>query len=228
MTRRGKGPLIPVLNAHNQFVLQSMGVPSGRDRTLVAERIRKTDPTANKPKVVEGEIDSLTALENLLEHLHTRGVIINKTVRGGSFGVEQKNAILVNPNSPIPLMVTQGSSDTASTTNTASTVAAMSTALTLAPGKWAVIVIVGIILSHSAGGTVGISAEIEGMEGTVRLVSTVPTTGARCEANIAKVAEADWIQGEQVLNLRARFRSNTAGTTSAKNPSIIGIAYRME
>jgi hypothetical protein len=227
--RRGKGPLINVQNAHTQETLRLLGVTSGHEKMLADQRLQRAEPGSDKPKAVTGNIDDGTVFNDLLNVLEARNIITNKAVRGGAFGVEHRNAMLVNADSPLLLFVTQSASDTASTTNTGSTVLAAETALTLGTGKWAVTVLVGMILAHSTSSTVAISAEIEGNEGTVRTVTNATaTTGVRCEANISLTAEVDWLQGEQLLHLRARFRSQTSGTTSARNPTIIGYAKRMD
>lgn len=228
--RKRPAQLVQPLNGHTQEVLRILGVPSGKDRTLADQRAKKVDPTAGKPKVLEGNVDDGTLAMNLANLLHSQGTIVNKGVRGGRFGDELKNVTLVNANSPLHLFYTQGASDTASTTNVApaATVVAASNAVTLGVGKWAVIALASIVLSHSTGATVGVSAEIEGVEGTLRQVATAAAPGVRCEAHLSLVDEADWIQGEQTLNVRARFQSVTAGTTSAKNPSISIVAKRME
>jgi hypothetical protein len=228
MTRKRPPKLVDPQNAHNAVTLQLLGVPTGKDRSIADQRARLAEPGSDRPKVVTGNIDDGTVFNDLLNVLQQRNIIVNKAERGGQFGVEHRNAMLVNADSPLFLFNSQGTSDTASTTNTGSTVVAFSTGITLGVGKWAIIAIASIILGHSTGGTVGVSAEIEGDEGTIRLVSTVPSTGQRCEAHIARTDEADWLDGEQLLNIRARFRSNTAGTTSAKNPTIYCIAKRMD
>lgn len=228
MTRRGKGPLIPVLNAHNLEVLRLQGVPSGKERTLADAQARKADHTADKPKKVTGGTDSGTALENLLKVLDVQGVIHNQTERGGRFGDQIHNATLVNANSPDFRVKTQGSSDTASTTNTVNTVVAMEDVIVLPSGKWAVAVMGSVHLAHSTGGSVDITTQIDTVEGTARTFSSVGTAGARCEAHSEIINEVDWIQGEQTLTVRVRFRCVTAGTTSAKNPRLFTIVRRME
>jgi hypothetical protein len=229
MTRKRPARLVDPQSAHYNETLRILGVPTGKDRSIADQRARLAEPGSDKPKAVSGNIDDGTVFNDLLNVLEARNIITNKAVRGGAFGVEHRNAMLVNADSPLLLFVTQSASDTASTTNTATTVVAAATALTLGPGKWAVTVLVGMILAHSTSSTVGISAEIEGNEGTVRTVTNATaTSGVRCEANISLTAEVNWLQGEQTLNLRARFRSSTAGTTSARNPSIIGYAKRMD
>jgi hypothetical protein len=229
MTRKRPARLVDPQSAHYHETLRILGVPSGKDRSIADQRARLAEPGSDKPKAVTGNIDDGTVFNDLLNVLQQRNIIVNKAERGGQFGIEHRNAMLVNADSPLLLFVTQSTSDTASTTNTGSTVLAAETALTLGTGKWAVTVLVGMVLAHSTSGTVAISAEIEGNEGTVRTVTTAAvTTGVRCEANISLTAEADWLQGEQLLHLRARFRSQTSGTTSARNPSIIGYAKRMD
>lgn len=228
MTRKRPAQLVDVHTHHTHATLRSLGIASAKDRTLADQRQRKADPAADKPKKVGGNIDDGTFVETLADILHRQGLIVNQGVRGGAYGVEQKNAVLVNPNSPILFFYTQSGSDTATTTNTATTVVAASNAITLGVGKWAVIAAAIVGLSHSTSGTVAVTAEIEGVEGTARTYSAAAAPGVSAKAHISKVDEADWIQGEQTLNIRARFRSDTAGTTTAKNPMILAAAWRME
>jgi hypothetical protein len=228
MTRRGPRLVHPE-NVHNAVSLQLLGIPSGKDRSIADQRARRADPGSDRPKVVTGNIDDGTVFNDLLNVLQQRNVIINKAERGGQFGVEHRNAMIVNADSPLFLFYSQATSDTASTTNTGSTVVAASNALALGVGKWAVIAMASVVLSHSTSGAVQVSAQIEGDEGTARTVTNATvTTGVRCEAHISRVDEADWIDGEQTLNIRARFCSSTAGTTSARNPTIYCIAKRMD
>jgi hypothetical protein len=227
--KKGQSKLSNPLNSHTQETLRILGVSSGREKTLADQRLQRAEPGSDKPKVVTGNIDDGTVFNDLLNVLEARSIIVNKAERGGQFGVEHKNAQLVNANSPLFLFYAQSSADTASTTNTGSTVVAASNAITLGVGKWAVIAMASVLLAHSASGTVQISAAVESTEGTIRTVTNATaTTGVRCEAHISLVNEVDWIQGEQTLNIRARYCSSTAGTTSARNPSIYCVAKRME
>jgi hypothetical protein len=227
MTRKRPPKLVDPQNAHNAVTLQLLGIPSGKDRTIADQRARRADPGSDRPKVVTGNLDDGTWANDLLNVLQARNIIVNKAERGGQFGVEHRNAMLVNADSPLFLFYTQGTSDTASTTNTVTSVAAAANSITLGVGKWAVIVIAGVHLSHSTGGTVAVFAEIEGDENG-NLVAAATTPGLTCFAHHSLIDEADWIDGEQTLNIRARYRSNTAGTTSARSPSIIAIAKRMD
>lgn len=207
---------------HEEMRLHGMETP--RDRALAIQRQKRADADAATPAIIDGEIDSQTAFEQILTYLERRGLIINKTTRGGRFGDQLNNPTFINANSPLFTVKTQGTSDTASTTNTGSTVAAMDDLIVMPDGKWSVLVLGGINLGHSTGGTVGISTEIEGVEGTVRLVASVASTGQMCFAH----SDAVNIQGAQDLNLRVRFRSNTSGTTTAKNPVLVTIIRRTE
>jgi hypothetical protein len=228
--RKRPAQLVNPLDGHNQQTLKNLGIPTGKERTLADQRLRKADPSAGKPKTVIGNIDDGTALQNVLNILGLRGDIVDQTVRGGRFGDQINNAMLPNADSPIFRFYTLGSSDTASTTNVspAATVSAITIPIDLGVGKWAVVAFGSVHLSHSAGGGVEVAVEIEGTVGTVRTVSSVGTTGVRCEAHLSKTDEVDWVQGEQTLNCRTRFRSSTAGTTSAKNPVVVVFAKRME
>jgi hypothetical protein len=227
--RKRPPKLVDPQNAHNAVTLNLLGVPSGKDRTLADQRARRADPGSDRPKVVTGNIDDGTVFNDLLNVLQQRNIIVNKAERGGQFGVEQRNAMLVNADSPLFLFYSQGTSDTASTTNdsTDPSVAAASNAITLGVGKWAVIALASVHLSHSTGGTVAVFAEIEGDENG-NLVSAATAPGLRAYAHNSIIDEADWLDGEQTLNIRARYRGETAGTTSAKNPAILCIAKRMD
>lgn len=225
--RKRPAQLVDPRQAHNAVTLNLLGVPTGKDRSIADQRARLADPGSDRPKIVTGNLDDGTWANDLLNVLQGRGIIVNKAVRGGQFGVEQRNAMLVNADSPLFLFYTQGTSDTASTTNTGSSVVAASNALTLGVGKWAVIAMASVHLSHSSGGTVAVFAEIEGDENG-NLVASAASPGLSCHAHHSLIDEADWLQGEQTLNIRARYRSNTVGTTSAKNPAIWCIAKRMD
>jgi hypothetical protein len=227
MTRKRPPKLVDPQNAHNAVTLNLLGVPTGKDRSIADQRARLAEPGSDRPKVVTGNIDDGTVFNDLLNVLQQRNIIVNKAERGGQFGVEHRNAMLVNADSPLFLFYSQGTSDDPSTTSTTTTAPAASNALILGTGKWAVVVIAAVHLSHSTGGSVAVFAEIEGMENG-NTVASVGTAGMQCFAHISKVAEVDWIQGEQTLNIRARFRSSTAGTTSAKNPAFWCVAKRMD
>jgi hypothetical protein len=177
---------------------------------------------------VTGNLDDGTWANDLLDVLQGRGLIVNKAVRGGRFGEQVNNAHLVNADSPKSVFLTQGSSDDPSTTSTTTTAPAATATISLTEGKWAFYIHVSIHLSHSTGSSSVVEAEIEGGASNAHAVSSVGTSGMRCEAYLDLTAEADWVQGEQDFNIRARFRSSAAGTTSAKNPSIIAFAWRME
>jgi hypothetical protein len=227
MTRKRPPKLVDPQNAHNAVTLNLLGVPSGKDRSIADQRARLAEPGSDRPKAVTGNIDDGTVFNDLLNVLQQRNIIVNKAERGGQFGVEHRNAMLVNADSPLFLFYTQGTSDTASTTNTVTSVAAASNALILGVGKWAVIALASVHLSHSTGGTVAVFAEIEGDENG-NLVAAATAPGLRAYAHNSLVDEADWLDGEQTLNIRARYRCETAGTTSAKNPSIMCVAKRMD
>lgn len=228
MARKRRPKLVDPQSAHSAVTLQLLGVPSGRDRTLADQRARMAEPGSDRPKDVTGNLDDGTWANDLLNVLQGRGIVVNKAVRGGQFGQQLHNAALVNADSPIVQFYAQSSSDGPPTTNTATTVSAATESVILGVGKWAVILIVTIGLSHSTSGTVAVSAEIEGNEGTARTYSAAATPGVRAFAHLSLVDESDWIDGEQTLNVRARFRSDTAGTTTAKNPALICVAKRME
>lgn len=226
--RKNAPRLVNPLDGHTQQTLKNLGVPSARERALADQRARKADPDADKPRKVSGNVDDGTYLENLSDILHRRGMIDAKPERGGHYGDQLHNSTLVNANSPIFLVAAEGNADTASTTNTVNTVSAQTLSLDLGVGKWAVSVLGSVQLSHSSGGTVAVSAEINSIEGTARLVSSAAAPGIRCTAHLNQVDEVNWIQGEQTINCRIRYRSNSSGTTSAANPQLFVIARRME
>ena len=228
MTRKRPPKLVDPQNAHNAVTLQLLGVPTGKDRSIADQRARRSEPGSDRPKTVTGNIDDGTVFNDLLNVLQQRNIIVNKAERGGRFGEQLHNAALVNADSPIFRFYTLGTSDTPSTTNTATTVSAITNTIALGVGKWSVVCFASIHLSHSTGGSVQVEAEVEGTTGTTRVVSSVGTGGVRCEAHLSLVDEADWVTGEQTLNVRARFCSSTAGTTSAKNPVVIAFAKRMD
>lgn len=230
MGRKSPPKLVDPHAAHLQEQLRILGIPSGKDRTLAAQRLARRDTSAGEPRVVQGNIADGTALRALLGRLQDQGRIIDQTEEGGDYGRTLYNPTLVNANSPDFRVKTQGTSDTASTTNTGpsgATVSAMTDLITLGVGKWAIAVLGSIHLANSAGGSVDISTEIDGVEGTIRTFSSVGTAGERCEAHSEVINEVDWLQGEQDVNVRVRFRSTTAGTTSAKNPRLLTIVRRM-
>ena len=77
------------------------------------------------------------------------------------------------------------------------------------------------------GGSVAVFAEIEGTSRTGNVLASAAAPGT---SPLSPYLQA-WtrpigFEGEQTLNIRARFRSGTAGTTSAKNPAIL--LYRKE
>jgi hypothetical protein len=226
--RKNAPRLVNPLDGHNQQTLKNLGIPTARERALADQRARKADPSADKPKKVAGNIDDGTYLESLGDILHRQGVIDNKPERGGHYGDQLHNSTLVNANSPIFLVAAEGNADTASTTNTVNTVAAQTLSLDLGVGKWAVSVLGSVVLTHDSGGTVAVSVEINSVEGTARLVSSAAAPGVRCAAHLNQVDEVNWIQGEQTINCRLRYRCNSSGTTSAKNPELFVLARRME
>jgi len=226
--RKRAAQLVNPQSVHTAVTLQLLGVPTGKDRTVADNRARLAEPGSDKPKTVTGNIDDGTVFNDLLNVLQARNIIVNKAERGGSFGGQLHNAALVNADSPVSLVQAEGSADTASTTNTGSTVSAITMVLDLGVGKWAVSAMGSVILTHSAGATVAVSIEIDTDEGTARTVTSAAAPGVRAFAHLNRVDEINWIQGEQTINVRVRYRSDTAGTTSAKNPQIMALAKRME
>jgi hypothetical protein len=226
--RKRPAQLVDPRQAHNAVTMQLLGVPTGKDRTLADQRARRADPGSDRPKVVTGNIDDGTVFNDLLNVLQQRNIIVNKAERGGQFGVEHRNAMVVNADSPIFLFYTQSSSDTAPTTNTVTFVQAAGNAIILGIGKWAVIAMGLVDLSHSTGGTVAALTQIEANDGSTRTYSSAATPGVTVKSHISLVDEADWLDGEQTLNVRVMFRSDTAGTTTAKNPAILVAAKRMD
>lgn len=225
MTRRGSGPLIDVRTFHAQESLRLQGIPTARERQLAQERSRRADPLPEKPRDVTGNIDDGTLLEDLMHTLEAQGRVRNKSERGGQHGLTYHHPILVAPNIPPNKPLTQASADTTSTTNTGSTVAAMSIDIALDIGKWTVWAIGGVSLTHSSGGSSAVTVQIDGVEGDANVVNGVPSSGGKYLW--ADHTEVD-VEGEQTITVRVRYRSNSSGTTAAQNPAILVGAWRSE
>ena len=83
VSRRNAPRLVDPLAAHGQEIMRTLGVPTGRDRTLEAIRQRRANAAPPVP-VVEGEVRSGQATTSLLRQLADRGIIEDRTVEGGS------------------------------------------------------------------------------------------------------------------------------------------------
>lgn len=81
---------------------------------------------------------------------------------------------------------------------------------------WSVSALGGLLLEHDAGGTTVVLLRINGVDKAGRAVTRcVATGGARAEANGTEGA----IGPNATVHVLVRYRSSTAGTTTARNPS---------
>ena len=225
MTRRGSGPLIDVRTFHAQEAARLQGIQTARERALAQARTRRADPLPERPKEVVGNLDDNTALESLLEVQERQGRIVNKTQRGGQYGLTYYHPAHVNANSPVQRFFTQSAADTTSTTNTVTTVAAMAQVIPLGVGLWSITAKGSVGLTHDASGISAVSVEIDGNEGTARTYSGTPDSGG---SRAVASHTVDGLAGERDVTVRVRYRSNTSGTTGAKNPEIDIEARRTE
>jgi len=213
------------MGAHTQEQLRNLGVPTGRDRTLADLRQKRADADAMKPRVVEGEIRSGAAVKDLLQRMQDNGQIIDRTVEGGSFITVLHHPTLVAAVSPFVDNTTSAVSDTASTTSTLVTSQAILLPVVLADGIWSILSMFDVNLKHSATGNAKLGLDLDGIE--------------NISGTHVGISATDWdrrthtllstnIQGSQTVNIRGKFRAETAGTVSATGPRLIVHAWRTE
>lgn len=130
--------------------------------------------------------------------------------------------IVPSINTPFARTDAQSASDTASTTSTATYSDAMTTAVTLPTGTWTVHAVGGLAMKHSADTNVRMAIEINGTEGTARTLAC-PAATFRMVVDNGSVGS---ISGGGSINVKVRFRSSDAGTTSASNPWLMIVAER--
>lgn len=223
--RKRPAQLVQPLNAHTLQTLRSLGVPSGKERTLADDRARRIDPSADKPKAVTGNVNDGTALESLITTLVRQGRALDQTERGGRYGDVLYHTTLVAPVTPIFQQLPQVSSDTASTTNTVSTVVACTMDIVLPDGvAWSLLASGSVELMRGTAGSSRMSIEFDATE-SLSGAFTVSTTSWDRKAYGFLHQN---VLGGQTVAARVRYRCESSGTTNAQNPHLIVYAWRVE
>jgi hypothetical protein len=122
-----------------------------------------------------------------------------------------------------PAVVTDAFNQQASSTPSTSSVTTFANAITLAlvlpVGTWTVSAQGSVLLSHNVNEG-SFRMEIDGDFSTTHSLPMVT------EERFGVAHAVEDIAGGRTINVRVQFRSNTAGTTSARNPSVQAIAVR--
>jgi len=113
----------------------------------------------------------------------------------------------------VQIAKTQTSADTGSTASTTTYVVAITTTIALGPGTWQVVCEGDMLLVHSAG-SADFHCRIDGVEGQTETLTL--TT----EKRVGNSAVRSGIAGSQTISCSLRYKSNVAGTTTARNPRI--------
>lgn len=224
--RRNPPRLVDPAAAHQVETLRSLGVPSGRDRTLAELRARRAGPGDEAPRAVYGQWADGTAGQALLAALAERGDVEDHTTYGDPGFQTLYAPKLVDADSPLFRVWSQAGADTASTTGTVSTVGAMSEVISLGEGLWDLFVCGEVNLKHSANATSAVALVIDLVLAELHLIPTLSST----VWTRVVVAEAQpvRVEGERDVPLWLDYRSNSAGTTSAGNPILQVVARRVE
>lgn len=225
MSRKNPPRLVVPTLATVQEELRQSGVGSARDRVLAEARLKKANADAAKRRVVDGEIESGDAVEQILALLDELGMVKNRARRGGRFGYQLVHPAIVNANSPVIRAHGRTSSDTASTTNTGSTVVSISGTIALPYGKWYLLALFSVLLRHSAGGSTRLGIEADGTESLAGAVASVPASSSE---RVSMPLLTPNVVGGRDVTVKGRYRSEASGTTSAKNPELLLIAWRFE
>ncbi len=139
------------------------------------------------------------------------------------------NTYIKNADSPIFMVDSQASSDTASTSSTVNLSVAIQVSLTLGDGTagdgtWDVFANGSVALRNSAGVVAKVAVGIDGNDGLEHTTPVLDTTlYTRCAAS----HERTGLTGNRSILVSVKFRSNTANTTFAANPEITVIAKRV-
>lgn len=123
-------------------------------------------------------------------------------------------------NSPFIVNGAQSTSDAASTTSTVNYSTAMTLSVPLPTGTWTVTATGGLQLIHSAGGNVNFQINVDGQAGTERTLS------ANASVHQSFVTNNEQTGRTGTINVTVRFKSNAAGTTTARNPWLYVVARR--
>lgn len=202
-------------------------------------RLHKDSANRNQPLVVIGPLHrdavpaavtrmkgtKLRLLSGMdLELYSDNDVTVKASIDGTTGAASLGDVTAKSYNSPLIFPKSQTSPDTSSTTSTANYETAITLDCELPIGTWTMYAIGMIGVRHSAGGAVRMVMEIGGVEGTARTPDG-PTTGFRTvqdDATLHNIVSS----GASITQLKIKFRSSDAGTTTVNNPLVLGIARR--
>lgn len=180
------------------------------------------------PLVIRGDFSVLNDTDTAFgvdTSLNTVGIADGFSLKG--FNPTEKwsidgngNLIAASFNSPLIHTEAASTATNSSTTSTATYVSALTDPITLPTGTWTVYCIGGVSLTHSTGGTVNMLITINGNDGTARAMTapTAPHLPIMSEHIVTGVSGS--------FNAVVNYKSNTAGTTAARNPWLLTVATR--
>lgn len=131
-------------------------------------------------------------------------------------------AVFGSANTPVVDAASQSNATSTNTTSTTIYEDAATLALALPVGTWSVTAIGGLGAKHSGDDAVSLVIEINGTLGTARTLDCQAATFRTIVDN----ATVTGIAGGGSINVKVRFRSSDAGTTTVNNPWVIAIATR--
>lgn len=182
------------------------------------------DGTLALEDLATGEVDgeSYFALDSPTPYEVGNYVMVGEVIGRGSNASSTRVVIgKRGANSPpvVSEVKSQSTADTASTASVTTYANAMTLAVVLPSGTWAVMASGSVLLSHSVNqGSWRI--EIDGDAPSPETLSMVTEERFAASHKLAGVA------GNRTIQVRVQYRSSTAGTTSARNPSLTVTAIR--
>lgn len=215
--RRRQPDLVKPESDHILFAMAQLNVPTGRDLRRETDAVKRlaTEDRRHRPLVRGGHQDG-TALKELIRTLAKAGIIADGTRIGLTL------PILVG-DYMVHSSAAQTGSDIASTTDTVNYSTAMQLDILLPVGTWNVNVLGGLQLIHSASLTAAFRVEIGANVGTGRTTGNLSSTVYTMHVDNHRIGS---IAGNAITSIFVKYRSNGAGTTSARNPWAVLTAVR--
>ena len=214
----------------------AFGLPLGNDQLLIIGTLQNS--TNQLDLGMDKEYIDRTLVVS--QHVNASGnvtagnQVVGDTVSAASFllGPGENwlsgQTFLNNADSPVITNGSQASADTPSTTSTTTMQDAISVNITLGDGTagagtWAIWVLGSVSLINSASATARVCATIDGVQGNIHVT---PALNTAIYTSCAAASVASGLTGNRTVAVKIQYRSGTANTTTAANPSLIVIAKR--
>lgn len=190
--------------------------------------IRRLDATTAETRKYARVLGFAVAVSDvvLVANLNGEPIVVGKiqTAAPASYTLDAP-LIVPSLNTPLAFGDSQTSSSTASTTSTTLWSDAMTYNLALPAGTWTVLAMGFIDCLHSADNRAHIRVEINGDATGDANSPSCPATSPHYRT-IKSTHLLAGIAGSQTIAIKPQFKSLDAGTTSANNPEVSGLAWR--